>query len=86
MIKNIKKHSWHYLVYLVIFGGGLTLVVATRGNASLQATFLIMTAFIYFMWSMVHHYVHHDLHPRVVVEYILMVVLGTILTLFLFGN
>ena len=84
-MKNLHKHFWHYLVYLVIFGVGLTLVVVTKGNASLQAMFLMMTAFIYFLWAMVHHYVHHQLHPRVVVEYILIVVLGTVLVLFLFG-
>jgi hypothetical protein len=85
MKKNIKKHFWHYMVYAIMFGAGLIMVLLSKGNASLQATFLIMVAFIYFLWAMVHHYVHHELHPRVVVEYMLIVVLGTILMLFLFG-
>jgi hypothetical protein len=82
---NIKKHFWHYFVYLLIFGGGLVLLLATKGNSSIQAMSIIMIAFLYFLWSMVHHYVHHQLQVRVVVEYILIVMLGTILTLFLFG-
>ncbi len=85
MKKNIKKHFWHYLVYFVIFGTGLFLVLVSRDNASLQASFLMITAFLYFIWAMVHHYIHHQLHLRIVVEYILIVILGTILTLFLFG-
>ena len=84
MRKNIQKHNWHYLVYLFIFSGGITLLLATRGNANIQAMLILMTAFLYFLWSMVHHFVHHRLQPRIVVEYILIMVLGTVLTLFLF--
>ena len=84
-MKNIKKHFWHYLVYLVIFGGGLVLIVATHSSVNTEALVIMITAFLYFLWAMVHHYVHHQLHPRVVVEYILMVVLGTLLSLFLIG-
>ncbi|HWY79115.1 MAG TPA: hypothetical protein VNW29_02035 [Candidatus Sulfotelmatobacter sp.] len=85
MMKNLRKHFWHYLIYLVIFCGGLSLVLFSKGNTNLEATMIIMTAFIYFVWAMVHHYVHHQLHPRIVIEYILIIVLGTLLTLFLFG-
>lgn len=83
-MKNREKHFWHYLLYSIIFGGGLLFVFFTKGNANLQALFIILTAFLYFLWAMVHHYIHHEFHVRVVVEYILIVVLGTILTLFLF--
>lgn len=85
MIKNIRKHAWHYLAYLIIFGGGLILLLATRGNSNLQALFIIMIGFLYFIWAMVHHYVHHQLHSRVVIEYILIIILGVVLALFLFG-
>jgi hypothetical protein len=84
-MENIQKHFWHYLVYLLIFGGGLTLILLARGNANMQAMLILMTAFLYFLWSMVHHYVHHRLQVRVVVEYILIMMLGTVLMLFLFG-
>ena len=84
-MRNIQKHFWHYFVYLLIFGGGLALLIATRGNTSLQAMSVLMIAFLYFLWAMVHHYVHHQLHARVVVEYILILILGTVLMLFLFG-
>jgi len=84
-MKNLKKHFWHYFVYLLIFGGGLALLLATKGNTSLQAMSVLMIAFLYFFWAMVHHYVHHQLQPRIVVEYILIVMLGTVLLLFLFG-
>ena len=49
MIKNIRKHLLHYFVYLLIFGGGLLLVLSTRGDSSLQALLIIMIGFVYFM-------------------------------------
>ena len=84
-MKSVEKHYLHYLLYIVVFGAGLLLVFLTRGNSSLQALFIILVAFIYFLWAMVHHYFRHELHVRVVVEYVLILVLGTLLTLFLFG-
>jgi hypothetical protein len=85
MIKNIKKHFLHYLVYLIIFGGGLVLILLTSGNSSLEALSILSVACFYFMWSIFHHHVHHRLHPQIVVEYGLIVLLGMILVLFLFG-
>jgi hypothetical protein len=84
-MENFKKHFWHYLVYFLIFGGGLALLLSTKGNSNLQAMSVLMIAFLYFFWAMVHHYVHHELKARVVVEYILIMILGTVLLLFLFG-
>lgn len=84
MRKNIRKHFVHYLVYFVIFGGGLILVLSTRSNARVQALSIVLVGFLYFLWSMVHHYIHHQFTPRVVIEYILIVILGIILSLFLF--
>jgi hypothetical protein len=86
MAKNINKHFWHYVVYSIIFGGGLQLILLSNHDRELQALYIVMTAILYFIWSMVHHYVHHELHPKVVFEYILIVILGTLLSLFLFGN
>jgi len=84
-MRNLKKHFWHYFVYLIIFGGGFVLLLFTKGNTNLQAMSILMVAFLYFLWAMVHHYVHHQLQPRIVVEYILIIMLGTVLMLFLFG-
>ena len=85
MIKNIKKHFLHYLVYVLIFGGGLGLIVFASGNSSLEALSILSVACFYFIWAMVHHHVNHRLHPQIVMEYGLIVLLGMILVLFLFG-
>jgi hypothetical protein len=85
MIKNIKKHFWHYFIYLITFGGGLVLIALAQGNATMQAQLIFLIAALYFIWAMVHHYVHHDLTARVAIEYMLVIALGTLLLLFLFG-
>ena len=85
MRKNIHKHFWHYFVYLCIFGGGLLLVLETRNNTNLEAFSLILTGLFYFVWAMVHHHVHHQLTSKIIIEYILVVLLGVVLLLFLFG-
>lgn len=84
MKENISKHFWHYLVYAVILGGGLYLISLTKNDAYVQEQSLFLIVFLYFTWAMVHHYVHHQLHQRIVVEYILIVLLGTLLALFIF--
>lgn len=84
-MNNVKKHFWHYFVYLVIFCGGLYLILTSQGNSSLEARYIIFIGILYFAWAMVHHYVHHELNFRIINEYILIVILGVVLSLFLFG-
>ncbi|MGI8420438.1 MAG: hypothetical protein ACR2LN_07420 [Candidatus Levyibacteriota bacterium] len=83
-MKNLQKHFGHYLIYLFIFGGGLLLVFLNKQTTSIAMSYLFVTVILYFTWSMVHHYVNHQLHPRVVFEYILVIMLGVVLSFFLF--
>lgn len=85
MTKNIKKHFLHYLVYLMLFGGGLIIILLTEGNIRWETLSILLIGGLYVMWGIVHHYTQHQLHPRVVVEYVLVVMLGIVLALFLFG-
>ena len=82
MIQKKETHIWHYLVTVIIFIGGLGLIYANSQNPTLQATFIIMTATFYFMWALVHHSIHHNFHVRTVIEYALVVTLGTVLAFY----
>ncbi|HSX08925.1 MAG TPA: hypothetical protein VLF93_02120 [Candidatus Saccharimonadales bacterium] len=84
-MKFLQKHFWHYLVYFLIFGIGFLLVLSERGNGTIQALYLVLIGMAYFAWAMVHHYVHHELTSRIIIEYVLIVILGIVLSLFLFG-
>ena len=83
-MKNFMDHFGHYFIYTLIFGGGLLLIFLNKQSTPIALSYLLITAVLYFTWSMVHHYVNHQLQPRVVVEYILIVTLGVVLSFFLF--
>lgn len=77
------KHYLHYTISAIIFIAGLVLIFLNGHDQKLQLAFIIMTATFYFMWSLVHHSIHHQLNTHVVIEYMLIVSLGTILSFFL---
>lgn len=85
MIANFRHHIWYYSITIIIFALGLTLIAMNSQNSQLQALFISITATCYFLWSLLHHYTHHELHVRVVIEYILFAVLGVVLALYLFN-
>jgi hypothetical protein len=85
MITNFRRHIWYYLVTILIFGLGLTLIALNSEDTKTQAMLIPMTATCYFLWSLLHHYIHHELHLWVVVEYMLFAVLGIVLSLYLFS-
>ncbi len=85
MIQDIRKHIWYYSSTLLIFGLGLALITLNSQSSKLQALIITMTATCYFIWSLLHHYVHHELHVRLVIEYILIACLGVVLSLYLFS-
>ena len=79
------KHLFYYIFSIAILCIGLFLILINNHDNKMQALFIAMTATCYVLWSMVHHYVHHELHPRVVVEYLLIASLGIVLSLYLFN-
>jgi len=84
-MQNFKSHLWYYTIAIAIFVAGLVLVMSVSYSSKLQSLFVVMVAVLYFMWSLIHHYVHHELHTKVVVEYALMASLGVILSMLLFN-
>lgn len=84
MTKKMKNHSWYYAVLVTILVVGLILISLSGYNNQIQSVYIIMTAVLSFTWSLAHHYVHHQLHPNIVIEYALIMSLGVILSFFLF--
>lgn len=65
----------YYLSLIAILGFGFAIVFLSP-DKSFQLLALILTAFFYVLWGMIHHYIHHDLTAKIVVEYVLMGALG----------
>jgi len=80
----MKTHIYHFGVLLIILATGTLMFFYTQGDRTLQFVIGIVTALAYVGWGCIHHALQKDLHPKVVVEYVLMaaiavVVLATLL-------
>lgn len=50
-------------------GFGSFLLVGHDRSLQLQISFFI--SFSYFLWGIVHHFLKDDIHPKIVIEYLL---------------
>ena len=80
---ELKKHWVYYLVLLILEGIGLVLLTLSTYNKPLQLTIVMLMTLIYIFSALIHHYLTHDVHPKIVVEYVLMGALGIAVTFFL---
>lgn len=71
----MSKHLAYYISLFAILGLGFMLVFVST-DRTVQIASLILTAFFYVLWGLIHHFVHHDLKAKIVVEYVLMGALG----------
>ncbi len=82
MIKLFKKHYLYYCIAAVIQLLGFLVVLFVADTKQLQMSVIIIVTILFTAWALAHHYFHHDLHPKVVIEYILMGTLGISLAFF----
>lgn len=65
-----------YLVLLfILFFGALAFFYFQRFPQA-QIVSIFLTASFYVLWGIVHHYLEGDLHPRVIMEYVAIALLG----------
>ncbi len=80
-MKLIYKHKAYYLSLSVIFIMGLALMLVAKHNPQLRMMAILMMAFFYVLWGIVHHILDHDMSVRIVIEYVLLGALGIVLAL-----
>lgn len=72
MIANFKKHLTHYLFLIAILVVGFGSFFLVNYDKIMQAGVLMLVSVSYFFWGMIHHFLEDDLHPRIVVEYLVI--------------
>jgi len=82
-MRQLQKHKFYFGSLLLIEIGCLVLILLVKGNTQLQLAYVGLAAFFYVLWGIVHHKTQHDLHIKVVIEYILMAILGFAVMFFL---
>lgn len=73
-----------YLVLSFFVSAAIVLTLIFNGNRVYQRSTIIALALIYIVWGALHHQKEGTLHPKVMLEYLLFGILGTILVIGLF--
>lgn len=71
-----KRHLWYYGGLLIVLCSSLFLVSQSLHDLNLVMGITLLMSFFYVTWGILHHYIHHDIHAKVVIEYVLIGVLG----------
>lgn len=79
-----KKHTLLYLIEFGLIGGGFAILLSFKMTFYHQIMLLSLILITYIVIGIIHHNKHHDIHPKVVLEYILVSAL--IFALFVFLN
>ncbi|MFH1832577.1 MAG: hypothetical protein ABH816_00220 [Candidatus Levyibacteriota bacterium] len=80
---SFKKHLIYYSSLFAILSLGFVITFNLAPDKRLQTMGVVMTAFFYVTWGILHHFINHDLTVKIVVEYILIGSLGMTIVLFL---
>jgi intracellular septation protein A len=83
MIQRIKAHLGYYTVFLLMAVLGFYLLLANASSEQGRMTIVVLLAFFYVVWGLLHHYVHHDISTKIVLEYVLVGALGISVIFFL---
>ncbi|KKQ28569.1 MAG: hypothetical protein US48_C0044G0004 [Candidatus Levybacteria bacterium GW2011_GWA2_37_36] len=82
MLKRISEHAIYYIALLIILSLGFLLAYSSS-DRSWQIGVIIAITFFYVLWGIMHHLINHDLHTKIVVEYILIGAFGLTIVFFL---
>jgi hypothetical protein len=81
---HIKQHLYYYVSMAALQLVGFFVVLTASPHIQTQMILVIITSGIYVFWALLHQFLHHDLHPKVVLEYVLVGFLGISISFFLF--
>lgn len=80
----MKLKHVHFIVLLLILLSGLVTFWGAAGDRSMQMAIGIATSVAYVVWGIIYHSLEGDMHPKVMIEYLLIgtiavVILATVL-------
>lgn len=83
MLKKISEHGPYYISLVIILSLAFLLAYNNSYDRNFQLGVIIATTFFYVLWGIIHHLLNHDLHTKIVVEYILIGAFGLAVIFFL---
>jgi hypothetical protein len=85
-MKKLKIYIPHYLSLFAILAAGVVGFYLFSYDRIFQAAVGVAISISYIAWGIVHHIIHEDLYPSVIVEYILVASLGLVIVFSLIFN
>lgn len=82
MGEYFAKHRWYASSLIVVFGLSAFLISQLSYSKQLQTAIIVGVGVVYVTWGIWHHHVHHNIHTKIVIEYILIGSLGMTIALF----
>lgn len=82
MMKKSSDHWSYYSALLLILGMGFLGAYLSSPQRTLQMAIVVVTTVFYVSFGILHHALNHDLHTKIVIEYVLIGSLGLALMLF----
>ncbi|QQS38690.1 hypothetical protein IPM62_04885 [Candidatus Woesebacteria bacterium] len=80
-IKIVSRHVNHYIPLVGIILSGSLGIIHFSYDRMFQASLAVAVAFSYFVWGVIHHYLHQDLDVSILVEYLAIATLGLMIVL-----
>lgn len=82
MLKKASEHGIYYMLLIAILS--LCFLLAyTSTDRSFQIGITVVATLFYVLWGIAHHLINHDLHTKIVIEYILIGAFGLTVIFFL---
>lgn len=79
MTKDLK----HYLALIAFLSFGLALFLVFNYNRQIQMGISLVMAGGYIIWGIIHHAIKKELHPKIILEYVLVAIVASVVVLFL---
>jgi hypothetical protein len=80
MTEHTKKHLWYYISFIVVELTGLGLLFYLAYDKNLQFLTICFMASFYIGWAVLHHYHHHNITLKIMIEYILIGILAVVIS------
>lgn len=81
MFREFSKHLAHYMSLGGIIIASIWGILSFPYDQTFQSIVTLAFATSFIIWGVIHHHVHGDLRPKIVLEYIATAILGMVVLL-----
>ena len=80
-MKRPLRHVFDYFILSLFMSFAIILILIFNGNRIFQMITIVSVSLLYVLWGALHHRQEGSLHRKVILEYVLYAILGSVLVL-----